>query len=768
MENSQLDAATAHLIANADRVEAEEAAARPDEPSLPPGEWMRKNLFQSPSSTALTFIFATLGILAFQGVLNFVFSENTAWDAVRTNLRLLFTQAYPDENYTRVWVTMGIVMGLAGLSMGLAKSGAGIGVKRMVTWLVPAAVILGLCTLLGQTVMGLALAVVGFSLVWLIPDGGVSLKKIATWAFTWGGLIVTGVLLREPSVLKDANGLPQWAFPNGTFVERSETGTLITTDAEGVSLLGDGESVGLLRESFGDALASRTGWLIIAAVMFAVGAAIWFGLGEKRRRSTFVSGIALGVGAVGLLVSSTWWYKWGNYTFADGAFSAEPDAYVAESTRNPWTYLFLLLIGAFLLGKLIRTTSRAGTGRALVNLSWLLAPFVTFWVVLRGPVYDWAHIWSTDVPIMAAFALGGAALLWLITKPGIGEVGRLVATAIMFFAIYNWAVAFFSYEGLDDWTSDTNVFFRPIQWLYSNVFQPIFDPVFSGHFLDRFSDSIQMTHMLQVVRFGFLFLGLAALLAPNFVGEARQRLRLVYAWLAFSVIFHVLVTIINSDSGIEVPTEDFAGGFMISIYVSVFTMLASFPLGVILALARTSKLPLFRMMSTVYIEAFRGVPLITMLFFFTVFVNLFLPEGMELSGLAAVSIAFTLFSAAYLAENVRGGLQSIRRGQYEASDAMGLTTVQRTAFIVLPQGLRVSIPPLVGQVIGTFKETSLLAIVGVFDFLRIARDVIPSQPEFLGIRKEGLLFISVVYFIGAYAMSKYSQRLEKQLGVGER
>lgn len=230
----------------------------------------------------------------------------------------------------------------------------------------------------------------------------------------------------------------------------------------------------------------------------------------------------------------------------------------------------------------------------------------------------------------------------------------------------------------------------------------------------------------------------------------------------------MLVTLINTPSGIEVPTEDFAGGFMISIYVSVFTMLFSFPLGVILALARTSRLPLFRMMSTVYIETFRGVPLITMLFFFTVFVNLFLPGNMELSGLAAVSIAFSLFSAAYLAENVRGGLQAIRQGQYEASDALGLTTVQRTIFIVLPQGLRVSIPPLVGQVIATFKETSLLAIVGVFDFLRIARDVIPNQTEFLGVRKEGLLFISVVYFIGAYSMSKYSQRLERQLGVGER
>ena len=114
--------------------------------------------------------------------------------------------------------------------------------------------------------------------------------------------------------------------------------------------------------------------------------------------------------------------------------------------------------------------------------------------------------------------------------------------------------------------------------------------------------------------------------------------------------------------------------------------------------------------------------------------NLFLPSGMSVSKLAAVFIGYSLFSAAYMAENIRGGLQSIRQGQFEASDALGLTTLQRTVFIMLPQALRVSIPNLVGQAIATFKETSLVAIIGAFDLLNIARNTIPNQPAFLGHR----------------------------------
>jgi general L-amino acid transport system permease protein len=159
--------------------------------------------------------------------------------------------------------------------------------------------------------------------------------------------------------------------------------------------------------------------------------------------------------------------------------------------------------------------------------------------------------------------------------------------------------------------------------------------------------------------------------------------------------------------------------------------------------------------------------LITVLFFFSIMLNLFLPTGMEIAKLAAVFTGYTVFSAAYMAENIRGGLQSVRKGQYEAADALGLTTVQRTSFIVLPQALRVSIPNLVGQAIATFKETSLIAIVGGFDLLRIADKTIPAQTDFLGQKRPALLFICVVYWVFAYSMSRASRNLEHRLGVGQ-
>ena len=680
IESSGHDASTVALMIET----AEERTARPDEPSLPPLEWIGRNLFGTGQgsiaavlrSTVLSVVVGFLGLYAYRAILNFVFSEETNWDSVRINLRLLFTQAYPSENYGRVWLCLAIVFLLGGLSLGMMRVGQGI-----------------------------------------------SLKRLSTWAFGWGGLIVAGVLLREPSVQTDEFGNALFTDADGVPLFTGGLGTLVYENGD------PAPSQGLLvvRQSFGAALGERTGWLLIGGALLVLGAAIWFGTGDLRRRSTFLPAIPLAFAGIGFLVSTTWWYDWGNYAFVTdeesgtSGFVFEPGVKVATSTRDPWTILFVLLVAAYLIGRRAGRSPRATTVRAATNAGWLLSPFVTYWAILRAPQLDWGYVLAVDVPLWGIFTFGGAALLWLQTRPGIGEIGRLLAVAVLVIAAGTWIGAFFGWFG-----------------------------------------------MLQKVRFSFLLLGLAGLLAPNFIGETRQRMRMVGGWIVLGTVFHVLVTLINTPSGIEVPTEDFAGGFLVSVYITVFTLLFSFPLGVLLALARTSRLPIFRVMATAYIESFRGVPLITMLFFFTVFVNLFLPEGMELSLFAAVTVAFVLFSAAYLAENVRGGLQSVMRGQYEASDAMGLTTVQRTGFIVLPQALRVSIPPLVGQVIATFKETSLLAIVGVFDFLFVARNVIPTQTEFIGELKPALLFICVVYFVFAYSTSKYSQRLERQLGVGER
>jgi general L-amino acid transport system permease protein len=182
-------------------------------------------------------------------------------------------------------------------------------------------------------------------------------------------------------------------------------------------------------------------------------------------------------------------------------------------------------------------------------------------------------------------------------------------------------------------------------------------------------------------------------------------------------------------------------------------------------------MPIFRLISTVYIELVRGVPLITWLLISVVVFPIFFPLDTNFPNVIEVIAFITFFSAAYLAENVRGGLQAIPNGQTEAANALGMTTLQRTVFITLPQALRAVIPALVGQVIAIFKDTSLVAIVGLFDLLRIARNVIPNQSQpfnFLGSLKEDLVAAALLYWIFTFTFSRISQRIERKLGVGER
>lgn len=171
--------------------------------------------------------------------------------------------------------------------------------------------------------------------------------------------------------------------------------------------------------------------------------------------------------------------------------------------------------------------------------------------------------------------------------------------------------------------------------------------------------------------------------------------------------------------------------------------------------------------STFFIEIVRGVPLITLLFMAIVMAKFFFEDVTLLKNAYAAIVGYTLFSSAYMAETVRGGLQAIQKGQFEAADALGFNTLQKYRFIILPQALRIVIPALVGQFIGTFKSSSLVAIVGLFDLTGIVRAII-SNDAWLGLRRELYVFIAVVYFVGSALMSWYSRRLETRLGVGER
>ena len=210
------------------------------------------------------------------------------------------------------------------------------------------------------------------------------------------------------------------------------------------------------------------------------------------------------------------------------------------------------------------------------------------------------------------------------------------------------------------------------------------------------------------------------------------------------------------------------GGLMLNLILSVSGIVLSFPIGVALALGRRSNLPVVKLLCVMFIEVFRGVPLITLLFVSQVLVPLALPENFPVNSVTRAAIVITLFSSAYMAENIRGGLQGLPTGQAEAARALGLPGWQVTVLILLPQAVRNVIPAIVGQFIALFKDTSLVYIVGMLDILEIGRAVVQGNVEFADNGRELYIFVAVVFWLITYTMSYASRSLERHLGVGER
>jgi general L-amino acid transport system permease protein len=372
------------------------------------------------------------------------------------------------------------------------------------------------------------------------------------------------------------------------------------------------------------------------------------------------------------------------------------------------------------------------------------------------------------------------------------------------------------------------------------------DPVAAKATLDQFTDPganwggvIDNLRILMVFRFPqdqtwrifsilLMLLGLAVPSAFVFRGDTYRRspIRRILTILWLLTPF-VTFWLLKGGLGLVSLNPDNAwGGLLLTIILAVFGIVASFPLGLLLALGRRSTIrgipgwlawtvaailtALFLLTSTpsnlelarsgserilafwplvipvitylflryfkgnvvalgctIYIECVRGVPLITVLFMSIILFPIFLPKGVAVLGTWRVMVAVALFAAAYLAENVRGGLQSISNGQYEAADAIGLNTFQKYRLIILPQALRVVIPAIVGQFIGLFKDTTLIAIVGLIELLGVA-NLISAQQDWLGIRREPYVFIALIYFVGNAIMAWYSRRLESRLSVGQR
>ena len=244
------------------------------------------------------------------------------------------------------------------------------------------------------------------------------------------------------------------------------------------------------------------------------------------------------------------------------------------------------------------------------------------------------------------------------------------------------------------------------------------------------------------------------------------RRALIIGWLVSLPVSYLLISGIGGTPFPSVSSNIW-GGLLLTVLLATVGIILSFPFGVLLALGRRSQLPVVRILSTGYIELIRGVPLVTILFMADIILPLFLPGEWRLDRVARAMGGITLFSAAYVAENVRGGLQAIPTGQIEASQALGLKGAQTNLYIVLPQALRAVIPANVGLFISLLKDTTLVTIIGLLELLGISRAVL-AQPDSFGAQMEVYVFIAAVFFVLCYAMSQASYRLERALGVGTR
>ncbi len=421
---------------------------------------------------------------------------------------------------------------------------------------------------------------------------------------------------------------------------------------------------------------------------------------------------------LGLIVVSIWFIKLPTVVF-DNSNTRIEDQFlpIASTTTVPWTVLYFLLIVSYFIGKYFSSKNKL-IMKKVIPTTWLLLPLLVVTWIYRKPDFSLISIYSIDLPMLVLAIVLGYVSIFVLSKDRFKDYQRYY----FYFSLLLFLLTFF----------------------------------------------LPVLRQLKIILFLYFLL---VSVSPYISSSKENSKNLLIVWSLSIAIILFLMRGGSSETLIEVPGSSIYGGFALTWILAFFGVLLSSPFGVLLALGRTSKLPIIRIICTLIIELVRSVPFITWLFFGSVMLALFLPRGVEFDEVVRAIAVSAIFSSAYLAENVRGGLQSINKGQFEAADAVGLNTIQRTSLIVLPQALRAVIPTLVSQVISLFKDTSLVAIVGLFDLLFVGIKVIPNQSQganFLGTVLENIVFCALLYWVFTYSFSRRSMKIEKRLGLGER
>jgi len=334
-------------------------------------------------------------------------------------------------------------------------------------------------------------------------------------------------------------------------------------------------------------------------------------------------------------------------------------------------------------------------------------------------------------------------------------------------------------------SSPLNIFFTILSlWILYMMIPPLFkwfiwDANFAGHTkadcVDGGACWVFIHAKLKLFTYGFypadqlwranLAIGLTAISVVLVALEKVSRRVKVITILTIPFIVGILLS--GGILGLSHVDTSQWGGLLLTLVIALVGIVVSFPIGLLLALGRQSKLPIIKSLSVFYIELIRGVPLITLLFMASVVLPLFFPEGVSFNKLARALIGITLFQAAYVAENIRGGLQAIPKGQYEAASALGLTYWKQMRLVVMPQAIKVAIPNLVGSFIALLMDTSLVMIIGLYDLLSTV-NLAANDRDWLGMSTEGFVFVAIIYWLLNFSMSQYSKKLEKKLDTNNR
>ena len=588
---------------------------------------IKENLFSSPVSTLLTFLTSYIMISFFRGMFGFATAPDKDWLSVLNNMQLYMVQAYPESDFIRIWICVGLGFVFSGLSVGLWETGEKTSLSK-------------LCLTFSKIIFGI--------------------------------IFLTLIAPTTSVIVSTATGI-----------------------REQVDVFSYAERIPLL--------SILLGLLVVFFLLSKI---------NLNFNKSFLVSIYLFVPIVFL-----WLMKIPTIELDAENQRVFPDPLmpIANSTKIPWTLIWMSFVAAYLIGIYFKNKKQFKTA---VSISWVLLPLLIFSWIFKKPLIDLNELIRNDIPVFIGFLLVGVLTIYLINNQIVEK-------------FYGY------YLGLLVIATLASLFLK----------------------------------VILLVKAGLLLLLLFSVIIPAVSTSAKGKRSLTIVWIVSLTTTAFLLEGGTSTTQIVVPGSSIFGGFSLTWLLAIFGTYVSFPLGVLLALGRNSSLPIIKGVCTGIIELVRSVPYITWLFFASVTMAVFLPDGVEFNLIVRVLIVTAFFSGAYFAENIRGGLQSIPKGQFEAADAIGMNTVQKTSLIVLPQALRAIVPTLVSSIITGFKDSSLVTIIGLFDFLTIGRMVIGNQSipiNFIGHDRENLLFIALVYWIFTFTLSRRSMKFEKRLGLGER